>query len=184
MALNCPQCAASMNEVTAEAALGYLIVLDQCAHCGGIWCDRWELYPLTAAAAARLDRADQEALWQPLTAAKDVLVCPRCCARLSRFRDPALPPDAHIERCPNCNGIWLNRGALRRVKQRANAAPALTEAQLDRLATRTSGTPVTSLSNAFDGTGEAEDTGDVGRELTVSAAWLVARALLRLLLRI
>jgi Zn-finger nucleic acid-binding protein len=40
MALTCPQCASPMNEVKAEAITGYLIVLDQCPHCGGIWCDR------------------------------------------------------------------------------------------------------------------------------------------------
>jgi Zn-finger nucleic acid-binding protein len=111
-----------MSEARAEATTGYLIVLDQCPRCGGIWCDRWELYPVTAEAAVRLDAVDKEALWHPTAAATVPLECPRCRACMRRFRDPVLPPDAHIERCPNCDGMWLNRGELRRFKC-GDAAP-------------------------------------------------------------
>src|SRR5574337_914921 len=112
MALTCPHCASAMHEVTAEAITGYLIVLDQCPQCGGIWCDRWELYPVTAAAAERLDRVDQDALQQPIEAPNRPLECPRCRARLFRFRDATLPADARVERCPNCDGMWFNRGEV------------------------------------------------------------------------
>jgi Zn-finger nucleic acid-binding protein len=127
-----------MNEVAASASVGYAIMLDQCPRCGGIWCDRWELYPLTAAAAARLDPVNQTALTQPTALNSGPLECPRCRARMRRFRDPSLPPDARIERCPNCDGMWLNRGELSRFfKHRYTSGDAtrrLTEAQLDRLA--------------------------------------------------
>ena len=192
MALTCPQCAAQMNEVTASAAVGYLILLDQCPRCGGIWCDRWELYPLTAAAAARLDPVDQEALWQAAAPVREPLTCRRCGARLQPFRDRSLPEEARIERCPNCDGMWLNRGELRRFKQRdASAAAAhrtLSDAQLDRLALQTSRdgnvAPVRNLAEAFDASASEPDSTTVSKELLTSAAWLVARAALRLLLRI
>ncbi len=189
MALTCPQCAAQMNEVTAQASIGYLVLLDQCPRCGGIWCDRWELYPLTAAAAERIDPVDQQALWQPVAPAAEQLACPRCQARLQRFRDPSVPTDARIERCPNCEGMWLNRGELRRFKKRgarAAAAGVVSEAQLDYLATEASrgvsGAPVRDLANAFDAAESAPDAAEVRQEILSGAAWLIARAALRLLL--
>lgn len=180
-----------MNEVTASATLGYQIVLDQCPRCGGIWCDRWELYPLTAAAAARLDPVDQHALWQPSEPISGSLLCPRCRARMQPFHDRTLPADARIERCPSCDGMWLNRGELRRFKNRAASLPArhsLSDDQVDRLALDASAnlktTPVRNLGATFDAPPPEADTTDVSRELLGSAAWLIARAALRLLLHI
>lgn len=192
MALTCPQCATQMNEVTASATLGYMIALDQCPRCGGIWCDRWELYPLTAAAADRVDSVDQSALWQATEPVHKPLACPRCRARLVRFRDPSLPEEARMERCPNCEGVWLNRGELRRFKHRdVPAHPAgqtLSDVQLDRLALQTGcdnkTAPVRNLAVAFDAAAPEPDTATVRKELFASAGWLVARTILRLLLRI
>ena len=44
--IQCPQCDVSMRQVTARANPGSLIQLDQCAECGDIWCDKWELFPI------------------------------------------------------------------------------------------------------------------------------------------
>jgi Zn-finger nucleic acid-binding protein len=188
MALSCPQCAAAMNEVAASAAVGYSIVLDQCPRCGGIWCDRWELYPLTAAAAEHLDPVDQAALVRPAATRSEPLECPRCRARMRRFRDPSLPPDARIERCPNCDGMWLNRGELRRFKHRDvldNTTRRPTEAQLDQLAQATSPpAAVRHLADAFTTTHATADDADVRREILTGAAWLIARTALRLLLHL
>lgn len=180
-----------MNEVQAEASTGYLILLDQCPRCGGIWCDRWELFPITAAAAQRLDTADQAALWAPIaTAGAEPLACPRCRARMRPFHDPALPVDARIERCPNCEGMWLNRGELWRLKQHAApSAPAVTLAapHVDQLAQRMSGQPpawptVRNLDAAFDAPPDDHGTEDVRNEIAAGAVWLIVRAALRLLL--
>ncbi len=123
-----------MHEVTAAARTGYLIVLDQCRRCGGVWCDRWELFPLTAAAAAALDPVDAAQLAAPNEAAAQPGQCPRCAIALRPFRDPLLPPDARIERCAVCEGMWLNRGELRRVKQRSASRPPLRDEVLEQLA--------------------------------------------------
>jgi Zn-finger nucleic acid-binding protein len=194
MALNCPQCATPMNEVKAPARTGYLIVLDQCPRCGGIWCDRWEMYPITAAAAEHIDTADQSALWSAVPPASEQLECPRCRAHMPRFRDPTLPADARIERCPNCDGMWLNRGELRRLKDRGpTSAPQpapVSETELDRLSTQASGDPkswptVSHLNEAFEARPDAEaDVSAVRHELVAGAVWLIARAALRLLLHI
>lgn len=189
MALVCPQCATAMKEVAAPAVVGYAIVLDQCPGCGGIWCDRWEVYPLTAAGAAQLDRVDCEALQQPRVASAREVECPRCRARLRPFQDRSLPADAQIARCPNCDGMWLNRGELRRFKHRGGAPRAMSEEQLDRLvrATGVAGPPakpVRDLAQAFDPAEPAGDSGELRQQLVSGAAWLAVRTLLRLLLHL
>jgi predicted Zn finger-like uncharacterized protein len=183
-----------MNEVRAEAKTGYMVMLDQCPRCGGVWCDRWELYPVTEAAAERIDAVDKEALHQATPPAEEQLKCPRCRARMFRFRDPTIPADARIERCPNCDGMWLNRGELRRFKEHgapvAAAAPPspADEQELDRLTHRTldpkAWPTVSTLGDAFDASQEASDADEVRDELKSGALWLVARTALRLLLHV
>ena len=191
MALTCPQCAVAMNEVKAAASPGYCIVLDQCPRCGGLWSDRWEVYPLSAAVAERLDRVDAAALQAPqvlTTSTPAQLECPRCRAHLREFKDPSLPGDAHIERCPNCDGMWFNRGELRRFKNRGgpHSAP-MSSTELDRLAQAATGSESLPTVNNLDDAMRAADRepdDDVRGELASGALWLVARAVLRLLLHI
>jgi Zn-finger nucleic acid-binding protein len=181
-----------MNEVTAEATTGYLVALDQCPRCGGIWCDRWELYPVTRAAAERLDPVDAEALRLPIPPAAEQLECPRCRARMRRLRDPSLPDDARVERCPNCDGMWLNRGELRRFKLRSGSpavSKPITDAELDRIAQQARRDPrawptVSTLGAAFDAAADDTDADEVRGEIVSGAAWLIARAVLRLLFHI
>jgi|SRR5579862_5125135 len=189
MALACPQCAVDMQEVKAAATTGYLLALDQCPHCGGIWTDRWEVYPLSAAAVDRLDPVDTAALQAPQPVAVPApLECPRCRARMREFTDPTLPPDAHIERCLNCEGMWFNRGELRRFKH-LGAPPArcIGEAELDRLVQTASGRPAVPTVHHLDDAmraAPANPSDDVRAELTAATVWLVVRTVLRLLLHI
>ena len=190
--VRCPHCRVDLHEVSAEVALGYCVVLDQCPRCGGVWCDRWELYPVTAVAAARLDPVDGEALRQPTTVPLSLLECPRCRARLQPFRDAWLPADVCLERCPNCDGLWLNRGQLRRVKAiPPRGQPCLERpldpAQVDELAGRLTAPArpmVRDLSRALEQGGASDAGDDVQRELMTGVAWAVVRALLRLILRL
>jgi Zn-finger nucleic acid-binding protein len=117
--VQCPQCKLSMHAVTARADPGTLIQLDQCRKCGGIWCDKWELFPIDADDAKRLDVApdvDDTLLTASVTTPRRTLYCPRCTAVLERCKDPALPADLLFERCSRCDGIWLNRGQMARYK--------------------------------------------------------------------
>ena len=117
--VQCPHCHIPMNEVTARANPGTLIQLDQCRKCGGIWCDKWELFPVDPDEAERVDAkdaVDQSLLAAPVTLTRRSLYCPRCTAPLQRCNDPVLPADLLFERCWRCEGIWLNRGQMRRYK--------------------------------------------------------------------
>ena len=115
--VRCPQCEVPMKPVTVRANPGSFIELDQCGQCGGIWCDKWELFPIQADEAARLEPADQELLHVPLALMKKELFCPRCTARMSAVKESSLSPDVQFQRCFKCEAIWLNRGQFTRYKK-------------------------------------------------------------------
>jgi Zn-finger nucleic acid-binding protein len=114
--VRCPQCELPMKPVTARANPGSLIELDQCGQCGGIWCDKWELFPIQGDEAARLEPPDQELLRTPLALVKKELFCPRCTARMSAVKESSLGADVQFQRCFKCDAIWLNRGQFTRYK--------------------------------------------------------------------
>jgi Zn-finger nucleic acid-binding protein len=60
--LSCPQCDREMTEVVVRGNPGSLIQLDQCQKCGGIWCDKWELFPVDFSEADRLEPMDEKRL--------------------------------------------------------------------------------------------------------------------------
>jgi len=114
--LRCPQCDREMAEVVVRGNPGSLIQLDQCANCGGIWCDKWELFPVVAAEADRLDPLDENLLRDKVERPQKTLYCPRCADEMHIFADPILPKDIQLMRCRHCDGIWLNRGQFHRYK--------------------------------------------------------------------
>jgi len=115
--LRCPQCNREMAEVAARAAPGSLIQLDQCGECGGVWCDKWELFPVDSDEAERLDPVDANMLRGDIHLQKKALYCPRCADALDIFADPILPKQIQLRRCRHCDGLWLNRGQFRRYKE-------------------------------------------------------------------
>lgn len=115
--IGCPQCNREMREVTVRANPGQLIVLDQCGQCGGIWCDKWELFPVDSDEAERIDPLNEALLIDRTALTHKPLYCPRCTAALHIFAEPILPKEIQLNRCGRCDGIWLNRGQFRRYKE-------------------------------------------------------------------
>lgn len=105
-----------MNQVTVRANPGSLIQLDQCQRCGGIWCDKWELFPIDPDEAERLDAVDGKLLATPAEQVSKTLYCPRCTGKLTGLKEALLPADIVLQRCVRCDGIWLNRGQMTRYK--------------------------------------------------------------------
>jgi Zn-finger nucleic acid-binding protein len=178
-----------MHSVSARARSGYCLLLDQCPHCGGIWCDRWELYPLSADEAARLEALDDATLRAPDPATEAPGRCPRCTAALRPFRDPALPADARIERCAVCDGMWLNRGELSRLKRQTPTRPPGADAELiarvgGQLGASTTWSQVGNLDAATYAADDAPPGGEDWRTaLSDAGPWFALAALLRLLWR-
>jgi Zn-finger nucleic acid-binding protein len=187
--LPCPHCRTALHEVTARARTGYLIVLDQCSACGGIWCDRWEVFPLAAAEARRLDPVDAGRLGADVDEPREVGRCPRCEIGLTLFHDPLLPPDARIERCRVCEGMWLNRGELRRLKSKTPdahvAAPEAVERLAKKLGKETTWSRVENIDAALRSFEEPPpDPAATRSAIWSTAGWIALQALLRLLFRV
>lgn len=130
--LICPGCGGDLANVWAEANYGRVLLLDQCAGCGGVWFDRWELYFARPVSLMTLHEMDGHSFLSPNPASRGTGECPRCERELTVFTDPMLPKDALIERCEKCKGLWLNRGELEKyARHRASfAGPATGASEL------------------------------------------------------
>jgi Zn-finger nucleic acid-binding protein len=178
-----------MNEVTAHANPGQLIILDQCPKCGGIWCDKWELFPIRTDEAARLEIADEKLLREPQPIDdQKTIYCPRCTANLLAAKDPALPPDLQLRRCLKCDGIWLNRGQFTRFKaQQQKRRGAMLGS--DRLANKLTDViqdpkawVVTGTKGMFAYPRGAEESNETIRDSAKNAAKLVLQTIARMLI--
>ena len=198
---SCPGCEGELKEVYAEAHYGRYLLLDQCKSCGGIWFDRWELYYLEDNEADRLDPVDKERLSAALSFRKGSGLCPMCQITLEPFNDLNIPEDANIERCPECGGLWLNRGELKRyeehkrdLKNRQEDAPfplrhphpLIQEDQNRRLEElKNLGKALSTRVNPEIPDTITLDGPEIDRgELTKDLAWIIIQILLRLFLKV
>ncbi len=187
---DCPDCRRTMREVGARARSGYMIALDQCGDCGGIWFDRWELFPLHHDEVARLDPVDTAQLQRPVESRRPG-DCPRCEVALREFRDANLPADARVARCFVCEGMWLQRGQLGLVKRAANRPPRLPaeedrelQAVIEAYDATADWSRVADLDAATHETEEAPPSiDDLGAVIKSTLPWVILQVLFRLLLR-
>jgi Zn-finger nucleic acid-binding protein len=108
--MNCPNDNAPMHQVQITANYGQPLFLDQCDCCGGIWFDESELYRARQGEADKVDLLDTYILTKSTPIVNPVHCCPKDGTNLICFTDPYFPAGIIVERCPSCNGFWLNRG--------------------------------------------------------------------------
>ena len=108
--MKCPNDNAELYQVKIESHYGQPILLEQCKECGGIWFDETELFSARNGEAGKIEVFDSKSLWTPTNMERRVLRCPLDESELFRFRDRYFLKGIILERCPSCNGIWLNRG--------------------------------------------------------------------------
>ncbi len=108
--MKCPNEQADMREVRLSSNVGQVFIVDQCAKCGGIWFDRFELYRAKDGESQRLETFDTDAFRNAAEMVNPVRRCPRDDAELLHFNDRYFPSGIIVERCPKCDGFWLNRG--------------------------------------------------------------------------
>ena len=106
----CPNDKIEMQTVKIQSFYGLPIFLEQCRGCGGIWFDQSELYRAKPGEAEKIELLDSENLKNPVILQTAEHFCPRDQAKLFRFTDPYFPKEIIVERCPACEGVWLNRG--------------------------------------------------------------------------
>jgi Zn-finger nucleic acid-binding protein len=109
----CPNDHAEMHQVKIIANYGQPLFLDQCEVCGGIWFDESELYRAKQGEAGKIDSLDEAILILNSAVENHDHNCPKDGAILSRFNDKNFPANLIVERCPVCDGFWLNRGIFK-----------------------------------------------------------------------
>jgi Zn-finger nucleic acid-binding protein len=177
-----------MKQVSARANPGTLILLDQCGQCGGIWCDKWELFPIAPEEAPRVELLDDALLKRPVALASEPLYCPRCTERLQFFHDPLLPREIQLQRCRRCDGIWLNRGQFSRYKkyQRKTRMEKMPDEELLRQLTSRAQDPsawvATGTQGMFAYPQALPEADEWGSKMRSGVVWLILQALLRLAL--
>jgi len=112
----CPNDNTAMKQVKVESHYGQTIIVDQCGICGGIWFDESELLRARQGEAEKIEPLNAEILVEP-SAITVPHVCPKDGTQLFRFRDKHFPDSIVLERCPNCHGMWLNRGEFTRYQK-------------------------------------------------------------------
>lgn len=76
-----------------------------------------ELFSVRHGEAEKIEVFDSISLWTPINIEKQILRCPLDQSELFRFEDRYFLKGIILERCPSCNGIWLNRGDFTKFQQ-------------------------------------------------------------------
>ncbi len=108
--MKCPRCDVDLKS-TDLGEYGFVII-DVCPDCRGAWFDKGELDRLDESIWTDVEKLDFE------TAAnqRSALECPRC----GGDTEPLSPHDAGelvVDRCTSCEGFWLDKGELDKMKE-------------------------------------------------------------------
>ena len=107
--MKCPKCPSEIKEMRLEG-----VDFDFCSSCKGIWFDKDEM-----AFMAELP-VDVPQLQEVRKGAKNTdFSCPRCQTKLEEMKF-VQNKDLLIDRCPGCQGIWLDTGELKKVENIAS----------------------------------------------------------------
>ena len=109
--MQCPKCTATMSKLTHGD-----IEVDRCTGCRGIWFDlleREKLVHLQGSERIDIGNPDQGAVWNQI----DRIDCPVCGTRMIAMVD-AEQPHVWFEACKSCNGVFLDAGEFKDLKER------------------------------------------------------------------
>ncbi|MEO0947029.1 MAG: zf-TFIIB domain-containing protein [Cyanobacteria bacterium J06641_5] len=106
----CPKCRGDLQAVVFAD-----VEVDRCQKCAGIWFDSHEAERLRAIEGSEHLDTGRPAVGNVLDRVQGKLRCPRCNTVMKRMVDI----DEHsiwYERCPACQGIWLDAGEFKKFK--------------------------------------------------------------------
>jgi len=99
------------------------VVVDICPNCQGAWFEKGELDRLDDSVWTNVEEVDFD---QVKADHKDIK-CPQCHIDLEPL-SPKDAPELIVDRCPTCQGFWLDQGELDRIREVAGHIDAkLTE---------------------------------------------------------
>ena len=99
--------------VMKKVRCGRELMLDQCPDCGGIWFDGRELIDLVDLGEFYIKSLDDSKKIR--IEINRIRKCPRCNVVLApaKFQNT----DIKVDRCPDCKGMWLDRGELESISK-------------------------------------------------------------------
>ncbi len=110
--MKCPTCKTDLRQ-TDYGEYGS-VILDICPACEGAWFDKGEL--------DRLDKSVwtdvEHVALQPSAGDDQPRNCPKCGTGLTTLSPPDVPEVA-VDRCPTCEGFWLDAGELEKMQDEA-----------------------------------------------------------------
>lgn len=106
LALTCPRCESPLR----AQAFGN-VTIDLCDACGGHWYDAGELERIREMAPAQRPHGPEDAAPRWVDSKAGASQCPRCRVPLNVERY-AYSSDLVLDRCPSCNGMWVDAGEL------------------------------------------------------------------------
>lgn len=104
--MNCPKCRCAMHEMILEG-----VEVDFCSSCKGLWFDKDEI-----AFTAELSEDIPDISEVRKNARKTDDECPRCGIKLEEMKF-VQAQDLLIDRCPQCQGIWLDSGEFLKLEK-------------------------------------------------------------------
>jgi len=106
--MNCPKCAGS--ELAANK-VNFLLEVDGCSKCEGVWFDQQEVYAKVKSPAAFF-----ELFKEAYQAAKESeFVCPRDGKKM--IQATLSKVDIPFEACEECGGMWFDKGEVEQVNR-------------------------------------------------------------------
>jgi DNA-directed RNA polymerase subunit RPC12/RpoP len=102
--MDCPRCAAPMQEQTLDGHAGRLVTVDVCLPCQSFWFDARESLALSPGGTLALFRLIGEHTGRRQFSNADLAKCPRCKARLRLTQDMQRTTRFTYLRCPNDHG--------------------------------------------------------------------------------
>jgi hypothetical protein len=116
--MQCPKCNQPLEGIDYQG-----VHIETCPACGGDWLDASELKSIVLARKMRFNESECLAIAKatkiagvPLATLDRHLICPRCGGTTHpvNYGDDS---GIIIDKCAQCNGIWLERGELEKVQE-------------------------------------------------------------------
>jgi len=96
------------------------IIIDCCTHCNGLWFDHMEIERLQKLKGSEVIDRGSSRTGANFDTIRDVS-CPRCNIPMLMLSESGKDPFSY-EFCPQCNGIFLDAGEFKKMKERTKSS--------------------------------------------------------------
>ncbi len=107
--MQCAKCGSLMEKVIYES-----IEADRCLECKGLWLDAEVVNALIHMQGSELVDSGDRSIGRLMNEKREIY-CPLCGVLMNHLADPD-NPDVEYEKCPACNGMFLDAGELSSLK--------------------------------------------------------------------